>query len=725
MSCYAAPTPTPTPTPTPSVPFSATAGQTLPAYNPIADSTLRQNPAANVQSANIVPCSSGDGSPFQRLVCDSLGHMLPIYGENLLNFAAASDVEVSADYPVGPGDELLLKVWGSVDLSSRLVVDRNGAVFIPNVGNIPVAGTPFGQMNNVIGKAIAVYYKDLKIAISMGQIRSIAVYMTGMSKVPGRLMVNSNSTLLNAVMAAGGVGPQGSLRKIELRRMGQLIGTFDLYDLLLKGDKSKDLRVQSGDVIFVPPVGPQVALLGTVKQPAIYELKGGESAHDLLLLAGGETILNRAGLVQVEQIKDRKIRSAKTVQQADLATFKLSNGDILKWTELSLEYSGVVNLRSSLGLAVREAWTPGMKVSDLIRSPDYLLTPKYWANLNQGIFTAAQAGGEQDKQIRTLTQQVGQEINWEYASIQRRDPKTFVATLIGFNLAKALQKDPKADVELQADDVVTIFTRNELRAPAATQGKFVTIEGEVAVPGVYQLKANETLQDVVARAGGVTDEAWIFAAELGRESVRVQQRKSLNEMADEMEAAALELQSKTLQNATMLTGGDLAAKGQSALGTAVIAKIRNTQPTGRIVLGVAPDASELDLPDAILEDGDRFFVPRKPSTVVVAGHVFNRNSAFLFNSNKTLADYLNMAGGFKEGANQDQVYVMRADGSIMGSNNKGWMSGNALNQRALPGDTIIVPQELDKKTWVKGLMDWTQILSNFATGIAAISVLGD
>ncbi|WP_027469020.1 SLBB domain-containing protein [Deefgea rivuli] len=702
---------------------------TAPVYNPLSEANkLRQR--RDVPADTVHPCNPADAffSPFQRLVCDSLGLSVPVYGQSLLsndaaNFAPGSDVQASADYPVGPGDELLLKVWGSVDLSSRLVVDRNGAVFIPSVGNIPVAGTPFAQLDHVIGKAIAVYYKDLKISISMGQLRTIPVYLTGMAKTPGRLMVNSNSTLLNAIMEAGGVGAQGSLRRLELRRMGQTVGTFDLYDLLLKGDKSKDLRLQSGDVIFIPPVGAQVALLGPVKQPAIYELKGGETAQDLLLLVGGESVLSKEGQVQLEQIKHRKARSAKVLAQSELATFKLTNGDILQWQPLAMKYEGVVNLRSSLGLALRAEWKPGMRISDLIPDVDFLLTPKYWEDRSKGLFNTAIKTAAQETQANTIRSQSGQEINWDYAAIQRRDPKTFENKLISFNLAKALKKDPANDIQLQADDIVTIFTRNDMRSPIGSLPKYVTVEGEVAVPGVYQIKSNETLQDVVQRAGGLTEDGWLFAAELTRLSVREQQRKSLDEMADELEANTTSMSASKLQNATGQTAA-LEAKGQTELGKGLVDRIRKTQPSGRIVLGLLPDALEEDLPDATLEDGDRFYVPRKATTVAVSGQVYNRNAAFLYSSKKTLADYLNMAGGYKEDANEDQVYVMRADGSIIGSNNRGWLSKTALSQNALPGDLLIVPQKIDKTTWVKDAMDWTQILSNFATGVAAINVLG-
>src|ERR1700677_4289136 len=206
---------------------------------------------------------------FQLMVRGSLGTMLPVYGDSLFRqvastFAPLREVNVTPDYVLGPGDQLVVRIWGQVNFNAQLTVDRSGSIYLPQVGEIHVAGLPYAQVRQHIQDAVGHIYKSFDLSVEMGQLRSIQVFVVGQGRRPGNYTLSSLSTLVTALFATGGPSGQGSLRDIQLRRNGQTITHFDLYDLLLLGDMSKDAPLLSGDVVFIPPVGPQVGIAGSV-----------------------------------------------------------------------------------------------------------------------------------------------------------------------------------------------------------------------------------------------------------------------------------------------------------------------------------------------------------------------------------------------------------------------------------------------------------------------------
>ncbi|RPI10240.1 MAG: polysaccharide export protein, partial [Acidobacteriales bacterium] len=224
---------------------------------------------------------------FQRFVEQSTGQILPTFGAHLFQdvpstFAPVDRIPVTPDYPVGPGDQLVIRGWGQIDLRVSPVVDRTGAIYIPQIGELNVAGLKFSQLQDYLKSSIGRVYRNFDLSVGMGQLRSIQVFVMGHARRPGAYTVSSLSTLVNALFASGGPDPGGSMREIRLRRADTTITAFDLYDLLLNGDKSKDKALLPGDVIYIPPVGPQVALIGSLNTPAIYELKTGATLEDAL-----------------------------------------------------------------------------------------------------------------------------------------------------------------------------------------------------------------------------------------------------------------------------------------------------------------------------------------------------------------------------------------------------------------------------------------------------------
>lgn len=246
---------------------------------------------------------------FQKFVASTTGQSLPIFGASLFSsvpstFAPLDLTPVPPEYVIGPGDELRIRVWGQVNFQTNLRVDRSGEVFLPQVGPVHVAGLPFSALDEHLRGAIGRVYHNFDLTANVGQIRAIQVYVSGQARRPGVYTVSSLSSLVDALFASGGPSVQGSMRHIQLRRGSAVVTDFDLYELLTRGDKSKDVKLQSGDVIFIPPAGAQAAVTGSVRNPAIYELRADESLASLLSDAGGVTSVAAEGRVSIERIED-------------------------------------------------------------------------------------------------------------------------------------------------------------------------------------------------------------------------------------------------------------------------------------------------------------------------------------------------------------------------------------------------------------------------------------
>ncbi len=326
---------------------------------------------------------------FQRLVSLSLGQIIPIYGRQLFRgvpttFAPVDQTPVTPDYVVGPGDELLIRIWGQVSFNTRLTVDRSGSIYVPKVGSVHVSGIPFSELDKRLRSEIGRVYRNFDLNVNLGQLRSIQVFVLGQAKRPGSYTVSSLSSLVNALFASGGPSVQGSLRTIQLKRGGKVVSDFDLYDLLLRGDKSQDPSLLPGDVIYIPPVGPQVAMAGAVRIPAIYELKGETTLEQVIQLAGGMSAVASDARVSLERIQEHRFREAMqvTLDAAGKATV-IHDGDVLRVFAITPRFEKTVTLRGNLANPGRFAWHEGLRLSDIIPDRASLLTNNYWRNRNQ------------------------------------------------------------------------------------------------------------------------------------------------------------------------------------------------------------------------------------------------------------------------------------------------------------------------------------------------------
>lgn len=680
-------------------------------------------------------------SEFQQMVAQATGSKLAIFGQNLFSdapttFAPVDRVPVTADYLIGPGDEIMLRVWGKVDMDLKLAVDRNGNVFVPEVGSISIAGVRYDKLGEHLTKAIGRVFRNFELNASLGQLRSIQIFVVGQARRPGSYTVSSLSTLVNALFVSGGPSSKGSMRQIQVKRGNRIVTTFDLYDLIINGDKSQDVTLLPGDVIYVPPVGQQVAISGSVKVPAIYEAKPNASLQDLLDWAGGLTTDAAGQKVTVDRIIGRAERKVSEIELAQARNFALSDGDMVNVYRLSPKVDNVVALRGNVAQPMRFPWREGMRISDVIPDAGALIVPSYWVNQTSlvrrsaGRFDsddAARFASEKDrttgqKKLLDEIRRSDTEINWDYAVVERLNPD-LSTQLLPFNLGKAvLQKDPAHNLQLLAGDVVTVFSKDDILVPESRQTKFVRLEGEFAHAGVYRLEPNETLRRLIVRVGGTTPGAYLFGTQLSREATRLAQQEKLNELASRMERD-VERNAGT-KAAAILSPEDAASlKADLESQRALVQKLKNAKATGRISLEVDPQERGIQaLPDVVLEDGDRVFIPAQPATVNVFGAVFSEN-AFLHTPEKRVADYIDQAGGPTRDADEGSIYVIKANGTVSSRRQAGWFGMGFRAARLMPGDTIVVPEDLDKFSWMKELKDWSQIIYQFALGGAAIKTL--
>jgi polysaccharide export outer membrane protein len=718
---------------------------------------------------------------FQQIVAGSTGRVVPIFGANLFNattpstFAPVDNIPVTPDYVIGPGDELRVQIWGQVNQRGSYVVDRTGAIALPEVGTIHVAGLQFSQLSDFLKAQLGRVYRNFDLNVNLGQLRSIQVFVVGRARQPGSFSIGSLSTLLNALFASGGPLPQGSMRDIQVKRDGVTITHFDLYDLLLHGDKTKDVRLASGDVIFIPDVGPQVAVVGSVTTAGIYELRGEKTFNQVLAMAGGETNVAAAAGMRVERIYNHTERSIMDVNLASGDSPPVQDGDILNVSSIVDRFKDAITLRGNVANPGRYSWHPGMRVSDLIPNREALVTRNYYQRQNQlgqnntdyngplpegslgiqvtpnvtglrgtgarGLLdgsnstnssssgggaagAALTAAGNSDFGARTDVILSAPDIDWSYAVIERQSAIDLTTSLLPFNLGKViLDHDQSQNLELLPGDVVTIFSKSDIRVPTTQQTKFVKLEGEFEAPGPYSVLPGETLRQLLARAGGLTPNAYLFASEFTRESVRRLQRQRLLEYADTLDS---EITARTTAAAaTSLNAQDAAATAASAAqARATLERLRQVQPSGRIVLQLEPDSTGVgSVPDIELEDGDRFIVPKTPSSVMVVGQVYSAN-AFLYTSGKRTKDYLHLAGGPDRTADQKREFLLRADGSVLSrqySSNR--HNGPFDKVLMLPGDTVVVPPKVEKTSVMRNLVDIAAILQGFGIAAAAVEVL--
>ncbi|OGW11482.1 MAG: polysaccharide export protein, partial [Nitrospinae bacterium RIFCSPLOWO2_12_FULL_39_93] len=597
------------------------------------------------------------------------------------------NLPVGPDYVIGPEDEIRVTIWGKVEGGWNVTVDRDGKISLPKIGVFGVAGLTFKELKELLYKGFSKYYTGFEMNVSMGILRTIRVYIVGNAERPGAYTISSVSTLINALFESGGINKTGTMRDIQLKRNGKVIAHFDIYDLLLRGDKTKDVRLMPEDVIFIPPVAQLAGIAGNVKNPAIYELKGETRVIDLIQMAGGLTSIAFKGRVQVQRIEEHQFR---TVFEGDLIdiedneekNFALKDGDVVKVFSV-VEEKIIVNINGAIAKPGEYGVVPGVtKVKDVLSLAGGL---HYYTSNKAEItrVTVTQAGPETERLI--------------------------------VDLPKAMEGDPQHNIPLERNDYIFIHT-----IPEWQLYRIISIVGEVKFPGNYTVKKGERLSSLIERAGGFTDRAYIKGALFTRESVRILQQKSLDEAVDMLEQTILSQTASTMETAI---SGEAAEQKKAAIGQRreLLSKLRSAKAQGRLTIKIdAPEKLKGTGADIELEDKDMLYIPSQPSSVMVMGAVYNQNS-FLYDTKSDVSSYIKLAGGVTREADEKSIFILKVDGTAISKRQEGW---GFMRAKLDPGDTIVVPHEYEKIAWMREIRDLTTVLYQIAITTGVIKAMG-
>lgn len=614
-------------------------------------------------------------------------------------YAPSGTVPVRPDYVIGPGDQVRIDVWGMVEGQWRVGVARDGTISIPRVGVVRVAGLTYEQLEGVIDRELSRYYSSYELSVTLGALKDIKVYVVGNARQPGSYTVSSLSTLVNALVAVGGPGPQGTMRDIQVRRGDKVVARFDMYDFLLRGDKSKDIRLQPEDVIFIPPVGPQAAVTGNVKTPAIYELKGETTLSQLLDMAGGLTATGYVGRVQVMRVMDKEYRTIfegdlRALHPDSMLQIDLFDGDYIRLFSV-IERMAKARITGPVANPGEFAIQPGhTRLADVL----------HWAG---GLLYYASPEAEITRVTATP-----------------QGPRT---ERLRVDLKRAMERDPAHNIPMEMNDY--IFVRP---VPNWKLYRQVQLRGEVRYPGIYTIADGETLSSVLARAGGFTDKAYPRGAILTRESVREAQEEQVREMVNRLERELASVGADELSAALTTQEAEI-LRAEAEQKRQVLQKLKETKATGRITTLIAPpDVIQGTAYDIAMEHGDRLYIPANPSTVQVLGSVLNP-AAFVFDKTLAWRDYVRMAGGYTRDANPERIYILKADGTAVRVKRSlqsaaPWVKefgGEADWSLVEPGDAVIVPQKVASYRGIRQTRDYLDIVYKMAVTALSIDRIGD
>ncbi len=591
----------------------------------------------------------------------------------------AVNLPVSPDYRLGPGDSLILYVWNipgtALYDSASLTVDRTGAAFVPQVGSVLLQGLTLAQAEEVLRTKLARYYSGFELRLALGELRAISVYVAGEVVRPGTYTISPFSTVLDALFAASGPTKMGTLRSVRVIRTGRIVEEVDLYDFLLRGDRTVGPSLQAGDTIFVPTIGPVAGIAGEVKRPAVYEVRPGSTISTLLAMAGGPLPTAQLDRLQVERPQGAAGKLILDLSfdagRGQAATEPLRDGDLVMVFPGHDRIQNAITLEGYVRSPGQYEWKSGMRLSDVLK-PDVLLPEAYWDRVEI---------------IRVRPDFTREVLTVDLRELWATPPRPI----------------PSRDLLLQPLDRISV--QSEVVGPG-----LVTLSGEVKRPGTYTIFKGERLSSLIRRAGGFTDKAYPKGAVFTRESVRRIERVKLEEF--------LRLQEERIlaETSAVAAGGESTGPIQEALNQrrALLRLMGERLVLGRVVLRMGDleplEGSEADI---VLEDGDALSVPMQPSAVLVLGSVRNP-TAVHYQPGSPAEYYIEKAGGLSKEADKDEVHIVKADGSAV----RGYLRVRELE----PGDAILAPPSMEPK--YRSLTLWRDvatIVGAFALTVASVA----
>ncbi|MEN9538599.1 MAG: hypothetical protein RLZZ126_834 [Pseudomonadota bacterium] len=660
------------------------------------------------------------GFEFSDFVRTSVGSELPMFGLGIAagdarGNASVDPLTVPADYRVGPGDQLVVRAWGQIDIDFQGAVDRSGQIFLPKIGNVMVAGQKLSDLSALLRTTIGRQYRAFELTVTLGSLREIQYYVMGFAKSPGIYTAPSTASALQALLQAGGISSAGDPRKVEVRRAGTTIATVDAYRFLIDGDKSSDPQLQPGDILYVPASRGHAAIAGSVRRPAIFHLNDGMTLADLVKASGGIALSQPNPSIRLERFRNGR-RHVEHLEYGDVAGKReVRDGDLYMVLPVSPRIENSITLRGNVAQPLRQPYRDSMKVSDLLASSDLFVRAATWVQRNGRESLQKLGDANRDSEFRRDFP----DMEWGYAAIERVDPATQSMSILTFNLWNALNGDGANNLPLKPGDVVVVFAKADFSQPQFKKLRMVRVEGEVKFPGIYPVEVGETLQQVFDRAGGLTDQAYVFGTIFSRSSARKMEEQRLRQVSDRIEQDYLRYLAGRSRNAVGndVTGGGVNATEFEAV-RSLVARLRAHQPEGRIPLNLRGVTAGVEhFPKIALEDDDRVLIPPRPATVTVVGSVFQEGS-LLWVSDWGASAYIDYAGGFRRHADTSGVVVMHADGTVRQIG--GWFG---RSEPIHPGDTIVVPENVELTSWTRIFRDWSQIFYQLGLGAAAIKIL--
>jgi protein involved in polysaccharide export with SLBB domain len=676
-------------------------------------------------------------------------------------------------------------MWGGISESLRRQIDREGGIALPEAGVVQLAGMTLEKAQSVIQNALQSQYRNSHAVVTVARLRSIRIFVVGDVQRPGSYEVSSLASPVSALYAAGGPTAVGSLRILKHFRNEKQIGEIDLYDFMLHGIRSDEDRLQSGDTLLVPPVGPQVAVFGAVKRPAIYELRTENNLAQVLEDAGGMTVAAAMTHIAVERVVANQgrqeiginsdVNEKPSVTREKLAGFEVKDGDRIHIATVLPVNDRVVYVQGHVARPGRIAYRDNMRLSDVLRSyGDLLPEPAETGEIirlvapdmhpetidfnlqdvligNSSVtlqaFDTIRVFGryEQDPPmvgVRGEVQRPGSYPMFEGMTAAelvraaggfKRDALLNRADLTTYNVVNGarvtvsrrdiaigsavLKGEGDADVQLKPGDVLTVHQLTGWDDIGAS----IMIDGEVGHPGSYGFQEGEHLSDVLKRAGGFRATAYPEGAVLIRPEVAALEDKSREELIRQIQTS-----SAAARMSPGIASSDASATLQviQQQQDQVIAELKNTPAAGRLVIHISDDIASWagTAADVEVRRGDELKIPKRPGFVLVSGQVYNA-SAITFTPNKTARWYLQRAGGATEIANRKDVFVIRANGEVIGRRSGTWHDKDVLSTKLDAGDTVVVPQKIIGASLVwRNLLATAQVAASVAIAAAVVGL---
>jgi polysaccharide export outer membrane protein len=651
------------------------------------------------------------------------------------------------DYQLGSGDVLTVRVWGKLDDTFEVPIQRDGRAFVPKVGFLGLSGLTVDRASQLIRKELDRMYANIQIQVSLTQLRPVTVFVLGEVARPGAVDLSGLNTAFSALYAAGGPNISGSLRKIVLKRGGRTIRTIDFYHYLLKGELGQDLRLEAGDTLFVPSVGDNIGVNGNVKRPALFEIQGPVSLYDAIMTySGGFSADSYRKRIQINRIENGERKVLMDVVFGSDADFRsrsrrilLKSGDIVQAIPiLDLEHN-TLTIQGHIQRPGKYQFRSGMTVQELINLAEgpksrlytnRIEIQRYISDTQKELLrtTLKDAAGftlkewddvklfsqdevEEKREITVwgdipqpgkypLSQ--GMKLLDVYFMVSKSNPSNLPISRIEWirlegtqNMhveidAQTLIRNPDStkNITLEPQDVVTlrVFTQNQLRR--------VDLTGEVAYPGTYWVEPHFKLSDLIQRAGGLTEKAFLNGTQFYRNSVKDRGYEHYSKILEEEKRRLtydltnqVQVGSTENANTSLMFLEDILAKNK-----------------GRVFINVK-NQNELITSgfNLELEESDRIIIPAVPAEIQVLGGIMQR-SALTFKEGETAQFYIERAGGLTEFADSGSIYVMKANGYVI-------KNPSSIER----GDVLYIPERAKLRFDVLDFMVKTsQVLFNLA-----------